>query len=177
MKGVRVDPYDERWPRMFEDVRDELAAGLGPAARAIHHIGSTSVPGLDAKPVIDVLVEAAALEEIDALSAAIEALGYEARGEYGIPGRRYFSRPPGEGLKVHVHAYRTGDDRLARHLGFRDALRRTPATVHAYGALKRRLARRHANDAAAYQAGKAAFITRVQEQAGVSLSDGSLPPA
>lgn len=157
---VRVVPYDARWPDAFRRESLRLEALLGTAATAIHHIGSTAVPGLCSKPVLDVLVETADLERVDALEPRFSAAGYLAKGEYGIPGRRYFTRPEGTELKTHVHVFRQGSSAVARHLGFRDYLRVHSDMAAEYGALKQRLARDFERDAAAYQAGKTAFISR-----------------
>lgn len=124
----------------FEAERVMLAAALGSAAVALHHIGSTAVPGLAAKPIIDILVEAAVREAIDARTDAMETLGYEALGEYGIAGRRYFRKIVGGRRTHHVHAFIAGSFDIARHLAVRDRLRADSAEREAYAALKRRLA-------------------------------------
>jgi GrpB-like predicted nucleotidyltransferase (UPF0157 family) len=165
-RAVQVVPYDERWPEAFVREEDRLAALLGPAAVAIHHIGSTGVPGLWAKPVLDVLVETADLAMIDQLEPAFIAAGYVPKGEHGIAGRRYFSRPKGTELKTHVHAFREGDPSVTRHLLFRDFLRLHPAVAEEYSALKRQLAHECGGDADAYQAGKSSFISRIESLAG-----------
>ena len=165
MAKVEVLHYHEGWSSDFQVVRRELERALGPAVKAIHHIGSTSVPGLCAKPVIDILVEARSLTMIDDFSSAVEALGYEARGEYGISGRRYFSRPKGNRPKVHVHAFASGSFHLGRHLRFRDFLRQHPDEAAEYSALKQDLAGRFANDPKSYQEGKAEFIRDIEEKA------------
>lgn len=171
-KPVVVVAYDERWPETFRLEADRLYAAFGPAASAIHHVGSTSVPGLCAKPVIDILVESPDLEMIDRATPRLEALRYTAKGEYGIPGRRYFSRPAaGSEPKVHVHAFRRDSPRVARHLRFRGYLRTHAAAAGEYGALKRRLAADHPNDAGAYQDGKADLIGRLEVEAALWAED------
>lgn len=162
---VRVVPYDARWPEVFAEERERLASVLGPGATAIHHMGSTSVPGLCAKPVIDVLVVTPDLGMIDRLTPRVEGLGYVAKGEHGIPQRRYFSRSEGERLKVHVHAYVSDDEQIGRHLRFRDYLRAHPETAKHYCLLKQTLALEHGDDAEAYQSGKADFIDGVDAEA------------
>jgi GrpB-like predicted nucleotidyltransferase (UPF0157 family) len=139
---------------------------LGGAASAIHHIGSTSVPGLAAKPVIDLLAEAPDLGQIDARTASLEADGYEAKGEHGIEHRRYFSRPEAARPKVHVHVFPVGHPGIARHLLFRDYLRAHHASAREYGRLKQGLARRFSRDRDAYQEAKAAFIEELHRKAG-----------
>ena len=169
-RGVHVVPYDELWPEAFGREEGRLATLLGPAAMAIHHIGSTSVRGLWAKPVLDVLVETADLAMIDQLEPSFISAGYVPKGEYGIPGRRYFSRPQGTELKTHVHAFQEGDLSVTRHLLFRDFLRLHPAVAEEYSALKRQLAHECGGDADAYQAGKSSFIFRIE-----SLAAGRAP--
>jgi GrpB-like predicted nucleotidyltransferase (UPF0157 family) len=164
-RRVHVLPYDPAWRLEFQSVRSALRLVLGRAATAIHHIGSTSVPGLCAKPVIDVLVEVLDLGALDEAAPGLETIGYEARGEHGIPGRRYFSRPAGEGPTVHVHAFPSGSEDVVRHLRFRDHLRSHPEDAAAYGLLKRELARRFSRDRNAYQARKAGFIGDVVARA------------
>lgn len=162
---VRVVPYDADWPLAFEAERDALQMVLGPAATAIHHVGSTSVPGLSSKPIIDVLVETPSLESIDGATPRLREWGYDARGEYGIAERRYFSRPPGPGLKVHLHAFESGHWQIARHLHFRDYLLDNPEDAGRYGRLKESLAVTHAEDPEAYQAAKADLIAELQAKA------------
>jgi GrpB-like predicted nucleotidyltransferase (UPF0157 family)/ADP-ribose pyrophosphatase YjhB (NUDIX family) len=161
---VRVVPYQEDWPRMFESEREALATLLGPAVERIHHIGSTSVPGLGAKPIIDILVESADLVRIDAATPLLEERGYDARGEYGIPGRRYFSRRGGPESDVHLHAFECGSEHVERQLRFRDYLRSHPAEAARYDALKAKLAQAHPHDRRSYQLGKAAFIRKIEER-------------
>ena len=165
---VRVVPHDPAWAAAFQREAALLTALLGSAAGAVHHIGSTSVPGLCAKPVLDVLVETPALARVDQREPEMSAAGYEARGEYGVPGRRYFSRPAAPEMKAHVHVFEMGAPDVARHLGFRDYLRLHHEEAVAYCALKRRLARAHPLDPAAYQAGKADFIARIESLAAAS---------
>jgi len=158
-------PYQEDWPRMFEAEREALTTLLGPAAQAVHHIGSTSVPGLSAKPIIDILVESPDLAGIEAATPLLEDRGYDARGEHGIPGRRYFSRRDGPGPDVHLHAFECGSEHVEGHLRFRDYLRAHPDEADRYAALKAELAAAHAHDRGAYQLGKSAFIREIDRRA------------
>lgn len=157
--------YDPEWPRAFEGVKDELAQILGGDGAEIHHIGSTSVPGLAAKPVIDVLVAVPEISVVDRVSSAMEARGYDARGEYGIEGRRYFSRPSGAGVKTHVHIFALGHAAIERHLALRDYLRAHPVDATSYGNLKKALADVRAPNRSAYQALKADAVGWLQQQA------------
>lgn len=166
VKTVRVVPHDPSWPSQFAAERDDLLPVFGKAATAIHHIGSTSVPGLAAKPVLDILVEATSLRDVDALAPALESRGYQARGEYGVPGRRYFSRLPRAGLKVHIHVFEVGHPHAGEQLLLRDYLRAHPRCAAQYGALKIALASEHADDRDAYQAAKADFVADLLRKAG-----------
>lgn len=150
-----VDP-SPGWPGVFAEWQARLAAALGGTARRIEHIGSTAVPGLVAKPIIDVLVSVADLDEESRYVPAIESLGPALR--LREPGHRYF-RAPGERRVVHVHVCEAGGRWERDHLLFRDYLRAVPEAVAAYAGLKRRLAERFRHDRTAYTEGKTEFIT------------------
>lgn len=162
-RPVVVLPYTARWAASFEAVRAQLLAAWPPPGVAVEHIGSTSVPGLVAKPVIDVLLGAASLSAIESRIEAFGALGYEyiARYEREIPMRRYFVGTTADSLRVHLHAVVAGSPIWNDHLGFRDALRADPALAARYAELKLRLAAEFAHDKATYTAAKAPFILAV----------------
>lgn len=165
MRSVRIVAHDPAWADRFSEAAHELADALGALA-SIHHIGSTAVPGLHAKPIIDLLLVAEDLGHVDARTPAIVALGYEALGEYGLPGRRYFRRDDVAGNRTHhLHVWRVGDEALRRHLAFRDYLLAHPAVAAEYGALKQRLAARHPEDMEAYIDGKDAFVKATEADA------------
>ena len=164
---IRVVPYDPAWPEFYAAERDLLApifASLGPV---IHHIGSTAVPGLAAKPIIDVMIEVRAIDGVDRLNPAMRAAGYTPMGEFGIPGRRYFIHGPGpeEERSGQVHVFAAGSPDTERHLAFRDYLAAHPEEAAAYGRLKSELARRHPHDIEAYMAGKDGFVKERQRRA------------
>jgi GrpB-like predicted nucleotidyltransferase (UPF0157 family)/uncharacterized protein YhfF len=158
MRRVEVLAYDPQWPALFRQAADEIAAVFGPALLAIHHIGSTSVPGLAAKPVIDIMPVVRDIEQVDSFNPGMTALGYIARGEWGIPGRRYFRRGEDWDHREHVHVYAADNPEVARHLDFRDYLRSHPDTAAEYGRLKERLARQFPTDIEGYMDGKDRFI-------------------
>ena len=141
----------------------ELRAAAPGVFQALHHVGSTSVPGLAAKPVIDLLGETASLSQMEAARPALAALGYRWRGENGIAGRRYFTRDdPDTGARaVHLHVHASDDPAVARHLAFRDRLRAEPGLAQAYLAEKRRCAALHPGDSGAYTACKEGWIKGV----------------
>jgi GrpB-like predicted nucleotidyltransferase (UPF0157 family) len=152
-------PYDPAWPEAFAREAATLRAALGDVLVRVHHIGSTAVPGLDAKPVIDICVEVTSLDALDARDDAMRGVGYEPRGEFGIPGRRYYPKG-GDDRSHHVHAFVEGDSHVAEHLAFRDYLRAHREISHAYAAVKAEASARHRHDPEGYQAHKHAFISR-----------------
>ena len=163
--AVTIVPYRESWPDDFAAEAARLRTALGPACVRLHHIGSTAVPGLAAKPIIDVLVEAESLAALDARGGEMEKLGYEVMGEFGLPERRYFRKDDAAGVRTHqVHAWLAGSPELARHLAFRDYLRKHPEVAREYGALKGRLVAA-SRDLEAYIAGKDAFVKEVERRA------------
>jgi GrpB-like predicted nucleotidyltransferase (UPF0157 family) len=130
----------------------------------VHHIGSTAVPGLAAKPIIDIVLEVSDLAALDAHNSQMEEIGYKPRGEFGIPGRRYFQKG-GDNRTHHLHAFLRGDPNVVRHIAFRDYLRRHPEVAREYGDLKRRVARTCDNDVERYCDGKDAYVKRVEAMA------------
>ncbi|MBC7919254.1 MAG: GrpB family protein [Rhodoferax sp.] len=173
--AFRIVHYSEAWPGEFAIVRSQLLAAFGNPSVRIEHIGSTSVPGLCAKPVIDVLVGAQSLESIEEAIPRLAAAKYEYVKKYEVelPMRRYFVRPESPGLRIHVHAVNIGSEIWNEHLAFRDALRSNTRTREAYAQLKLELARIHADDKAAYTAAKAPFIRQVlRSSASAIASEG-----
>lgn len=156
---VEVVPYRAEWPEAFKQEKEGiLALGLTTLVR-VHHIGSTAVEGLAAKPILDLMLEVQTVSELDQHNAAFASLGYEAMGEYGIPGRRYY-RKGGDLRTHHIHAFEMGTPHVERHLAFRDYLRSHPEVREAYGELKLALALQHTTDIDGYCDGKDAFVKR-----------------
>jgi GrpB-like predicted nucleotidyltransferase (UPF0157 family) len=163
---IRVSDYDPAWSKQFDGERQRIAAALGPTAVRIHHIGSTAVPKMKAKPIIDILLEVPSVETLDEQSPALEALGYEALGEFGIAGRRYFRRDDADGTRTHqVHAFKAGVPDVIRHLAFRDYLRANRPIALEYGKLKERLASAHPHEPEAYMNGKDSFVKEHEQHA------------
>lgn len=156
---------DPRWPAQAAACIAQIQATCPGAV--LEHIGSTAVPELPAKPVIDLLLGAATLAQIEAWLPALTALGYRYRPEHeaALPERRYCVRDADAATpRVHLHGLVQGAALWRRHLLLRDALRAHPALRQAYAVEKRRQAAQHAQDKAAYQAGKAPFIVAVLQQ-------------
>lgn len=163
---IRVVPYDELWPARYEAEAKRIREAVGDIVVQVHHIGSTAVPGLSAKPIIDMLVEVSGLAELDSRTPVLESLGYEAKGEHGIPGRRYFRRHDASGVRTHqVHAFDVRSLQADRHLAFRDYLIAHPQVAQAYGELKRQLAERFPTDKYAYMDGKDSFVKHYESEA------------
>jgi GrpB-like predicted nucleotidyltransferase (UPF0157 family) len=161
---VEVVDYDPSWPALFDAECGLLRLTLGEVAISIHHIGSTAVPGLAAKPIIDILLEVAELSALDAISEQMVRIGYTPKGEFGIPGRRYFPKG-GENRTHQIHAFASGDVGLFRHLAFRDYLRAHPEVALEYARLKKSIARSCGNDLSRYCDGKDGYVKALEAKA------------
>jgi GrpB-like predicted nucleotidyltransferase (UPF0157 family) len=165
---VIVD-YDPSWPAHYELEKSLILGAVGPHVAAIEHIGSTSIPGLAAKPIIDILVGLNDLADAGWCIEPMERIGYEYVPEYEdqLPDRRYFRRPPGKDVvrKYHVHMVEVGGAFWERHVLFRNYLREHPETAAEYAALKRRLAAEYGNDMDGYTDAKTDFIRAVEQRA------------
>ncbi|MEM1398390.1 MAG: GrpB family protein [Pseudomonadota bacterium] len=166
-KRVQLVPHDPRWAERARDEGNRLADALGPALLAVHHIGSTAIPGILAKPTIDLLPVARSLTALDERRHAIESLGYEWMGEFGLPGRRYcrLTDPETGRRLLHVHCYEEGSPEIARHLAFRDYLRGNPLVAKAYEVEKQRCLALHPENRPAYQGCKDVWIARIEATA------------
>jgi GrpB-like predicted nucleotidyltransferase (UPF0157 family) len=160
MTNPVVVDYDTSWLQAFERLRDRALLALGPVALAVEHVGSTAVPGLAAKPIIDMDVVIRSTADLPAAIAALAAVGYVHEGDLGIPGRDAFAWPPGE-ARHHLYVCPVDSPELRRHLAFRDYLRTHPDAARAYGDLKRTAAARHRGDRAAYMAAKDGLIRQL----------------
>ena len=165
MKRVEVKAYDPDWPRVFERIYAHVWPAVQHCSTSLEHVGSTSVPGLSAKPVIDACIVVASPRDIPYVVKALTKLGYEHRGELGVPGREAFRQPPGL-PKHHLYASVRGSMSLRNHLGLRDYLRSHPEAVREYGELKASLAKRFPNDIDNYIHGKTEFILGILKTLG-----------
>jgi NAD-dependent protein deacetylase/lipoamidase len=137
---LEVVDYDPSWPQRYEEEAERVRKALGPGVSAVEHMGSTAVPGLAAKPVIDISVGLHGLELTSEQIAAMRGLGYEYVGENGLPGRLFFRKDEAGRRAFHVHAVELGGEHWHRHRVFRDYLRAHRGEADRYGAEKRRLA-------------------------------------
>jgi GrpB-like predicted nucleotidyltransferase (UPF0157 family) len=142
-EGVVVVQYDAEWPRLFDEIGARLRPELADVALRIDHIGSTAVPGLDAKPIIDIQISVAALEPIDAYRTPIERVGFVYRADNPERTKRYFREPPRD-RRTHIHVRRAGSFSEQFALLFRDYLRAHPEQAAKYAELKHSLAARFA---------------------------------
>ena len=165
--AVELRPHDPDWIATALREGDSLAALLGPCLVAVHHIGSTAIPAIHAKPVVDLLPVVTDLPALDARRPALEAAGLGWRGEYGLAGRRYCTRDdPATGRRlVQLHFYAAGAPDIARHLAFRDYLNARPDIARAYEAEKQRCRALHPDDSHAYSDCKGDWIRRVEREA------------
>ncbi len=162
---VVVTEWSAEWSVLFEREAERIRRILGENCEAVHHIGSTSVPGLPAKPIIDIMPVVRSLEAADGYRGAFEELGYEYMGEFGIPGRRYLRKGGDERThQIHIFACGSRGD-IERHLAVREYLRAHEETARQYGRLKKQLAARFPYDIEGYCRGKEAFMERLEKKA------------
>jgi GrpB-like predicted nucleotidyltransferase (UPF0157 family) len=167
-RRVVVLEYDPEWPRVFDRVRDAVAPALGDVAVAIEHVGSTSVPGLAAKPIVDVDVVVRTASDMPAAIERLATLGYVHRGNLGIPGREAFDKPKEGFLSTASHnMYVCASDAavLRRHVTFLKYKRTHPHAIEEYAAIKREGARRTPDDRDAYQEFKSPVVQKILDRA------------
>ncbi|TAG82220.1 MAG: GrpB family protein [Burkholderiales bacterium] len=166
MSAVRVVAPDPDWSARFLDEAAHIRAALRSHSIEVLHIGSTSIRGIYAKPVIDMLLLVDQISVVDEASSALVQLGYEALGEFGISGRRYFRKDGADGTRTHqLHSFVRGSDDAKRHLAFRDYMNCHPSIAQEYSALKQRLAAVFPADMTSYMDGKDVFIKFHQARA------------
>jgi GrpB-like predicted nucleotidyltransferase (UPF0157 family) len=156
--------YNPKWASMFAEEAEKLTLIFGNEILDIHHIGSTSVPGLNAKPIIDIMPVVKDINIIDKYNEMMQDIGYEPLGENGIPGRRYFQKG-GDNRSHHVHIYHINSNEIIRHLVFRDYLQRHPDVMKRYGKLKEKLAHQFPHDIESYINGKEHLVCEIEEKA------------
>jgi GrpB-like predicted nucleotidyltransferase (UPF0157 family) len=164
---VIIVDYDPDWPRRYEVLRACIAPAVGDLAAEIVHVGSTSVSGLAAKPVIDLNILLRASSDLPAVIERLASLGYRHEGDLGAVGREAFATPPGYSAHDH-HLYVCAPD-WAGHgdqIAFRDYLRARPRAAKAYARLKRSLAAKYRDNRTAYANAKAGFVAAVLKRAG-----------
>lgn len=162
----RILPHDPLWSTQYRQAADEIRRLLGRACVRIHHIGSTAIPEIVAKPVIDILLETPDLVLLDQHASTLVRSGFEARGEYGIAGRRYFTRAAqSHRPALHLHCFMADTYEVGKHLAFRDYLRLHPDIAGQYAAIKLELSDADGVLVADYQDRKHPFVDRVTREA------------
>ena len=164
---VELQPYDPRWVENTVAERKLLASVLGRILVAVHHVGSTAIPGIRAKPVLDLMPVVTGLTELDQYQTHLEMLGYHWWGELGLPRRRYCTKtdPVTNRRLMQLHCYAEGSSEITRHLAFRDYLRKNPSIAAAYDQEKFRCQGLHPDDSHAYGDCKEAWIKKVEAEA------------
>jgi len=160
---VIIEDYDPRWPQLFEALRSRVSASLAELATSIQHVGSTSVPGLAAKPIIDIDVVLRSADELPEVIRRLAGLGYEHEGELGVSGREAF-RANAAAVQHHLYVCPPSSREYKRHVAFRDYLRSHPADAHAYALLKRELALKFGTDREEYNKAKSEFVQHILER-------------
>ncbi len=157
--------YDPDWPKVANLLSVKLRA-LGPLLVAVHHVGSTAVPGLCAKPIVDLMPVVVSLEALDQERGIVEKLGFEWHGELGIQGRRYCTLNNADGVRIaQLHFFLADSPHVQRHLAFRDYLRAHAPLAADYDKEKMRARNLHPNDSHAYSEEKAAWVKSTEAKA------------
>ncbi len=164
MRKIVVVPHENHWNEKFQIEAERLKSAM-PEMVKVHHIGSTSVPGLAAKPIIDMIMEVECIDRVDHWNERFEELGYIVKGENGISRRRYFIHGTEEKRSYHLHVFEKGNPEIVRHLAFRDYMMAHCEEAEAYATLKKELAEKYTYDGTLYTEGKNEFVRSVDEKA------------
>ena len=167
---IIIEDYDPHWPDQFELLRSRIAPALDPLAAAIEHVGSTAVPGLAAKPIIDLDVLLRHPTDLPEAISRLAILGYQHRGDLGVHGREAF-RPPSNDIPHHLYVCTQESREYIRHITFRNHLRANPEDARAYERLKRTLAQEYRHDREAYNQAKTEFVEAILRRA----NPGNIP--
>jgi GrpB-like predicted nucleotidyltransferase (UPF0157 family) len=163
--AIRIVDHDPRWPLLAQEELRRVADALGDSAVRLEHVGSTSVPGLGAKPIIDMQVSVADIERLDDYVGPLEALGYLFAPDPAFPDYHYFAKPHARPRSHHLHVCQAGSHQELRHVAVRDFLRAHPEEAASYEELKRTLVREHPEDRLAYVAGKDGYMIELEARA------------
>lgn len=164
MRIIKLEEHNKKWSEDFEKEVGTIKAFLSENLIAAYHIGSTAIPGIRAKPVIDILLEVRSLNEIDKHNNKFEGIGYEAKGEYGIKGRKFFQKGKNERTH-HIHIFESGNPEIERHKLFVEFMNAHPDKAAEYDKLKMKLLNKHKEEPDKYSQGKAVFIQSMDAEA------------
>lgn len=164
-RKVVLVPHQPEWSKLADREAALIRSAFPEIISAIYHIGSTAVPGIKAKPILDFVVVAHDIHQLEEEEQTFQKLGYTAKGERGIPGRRFYSKDTDGIRSHHLHAFQEGHSEIKRHLIFRDYLRTHPEAALKYEQLKERLAKRFPRQSGSYTEAKSEFIMSLDEPA------------
>jgi GrpB-like predicted nucleotidyltransferase (UPF0157 family) len=156
---VRLAPYSPVWPRLFAKERRLLRSVFPSKSAEIEHIGSTAIPGIEAKPIIDLAVRVATFKTLAATIRRLAVIGYAYKGEYGLTGRHFFVK--GDPVTHHLHLVAGRSEHWTKWLVFRDFLRKYPEEARLYNAVKKQIARRYARNRDLYTQSKTAIVNDI----------------
>ena len=169
MRKVEVVPHNPKWYHAYQLESQRIINALNNNVIAVHHIGSTAIAGIHAKPIIDILVEVEDLSPLDNRLAT--QIGYKPMGEFGIRDRRFFIKYNYDGVRTyHIHIYKADSPQIPRHLAFRDYMRSHPESAREYSNFKRDLAVKYPQNIDKYMDGKNGFIKLIDRKAAQSRS-------
>jgi GrpB-like predicted nucleotidyltransferase (UPF0157 family) len=163
MRKIVLENYKKEWKALYEKEASILSGILGLEFVAAHHIGSTAIPGIKAKPIIDILLEVKSIDKVDNYNRQFQSIGYEAKGEYGIKGRRFFQKGSTERTH-HVHIFEKNNPEVHRHIKFRDYLIKNKGIAKEYENLKVTLAEKYTFNPEAYSKEKDRFIRSIEKE-------------
>lgn len=169
---IIIEDYDPQWPQQFDAIRSRIAPVLGTFASAIEHVGSTAVPGLAAKPIIDIDVLLQSDKDLPPAIAKLAGIGYQHQGTLGVLGRDAF-KAPGHDIHHHLYVCSTPDTEFFRHIAFRDYLRMHPKDAEDYARLKRSLAGKFSVDRETYTQAKTDFVQEILRRADLENAEHS----
>ena len=163
-RRLGVVSYNPNWKDMYKEESEKIKNVLSDIIIDIHHIGSTAIPGIKAKPVIDIHVEVKDIEGVAQYNRKMKEFEYEAMGEYGIPKRRFFRRG-GNKRTHHIHIFQVGNEEIERHINFKEYLISHPDKGQEYSKLKEKLANKYTYNVENYTNGKSDFIKEIDKKA------------
>lgn len=164
-REVELVPHNPEWSQLAEEEAKRILERLSIPVIGVYHIGSTSIPGIKAKPILDFVIEVEDLDDIIRSTEMLGELGYISKGEYGIPGRQFFTKDTDGERSHHLHVFQQGHTDIERHLVFRDFLRANPEAAHEYEIIKEKLAKRFPKESGSYTEAKSDFILSMDEVA------------
>jgi len=164
-REVELVPHNPEWSQLADEEAKRILEQLSIPVIGVYHIGSTSIPGIKAKPILDFVIEVEKLDDIIQSTEMLGELGYISRGEYGIPGRQFFTKDTDGERSHHLHIFQQGHPDIERHLVFRDFLRANPEAAHEYEIIKEKLAKRFPKESGSYTEAKSDFILSLDEVA------------